>query len=332
MGDRIDNEEEEIVIPKMKAVSKPKNLKKRKREIETSDEEDGSKKPKSEEEDVDSGISKLDELKMLQQARANKLKGADMSSEGVKMSTMSGGGADGSSIASLTSHFTGQRAKVNTLDTRMEEFIEQEMAKRKADRALSGNSNSSEANASDPPVPAEEEPVEVDEDEEESKRLHELSAPSKAAPHPSSTHDAPSKSTLPAPITGVIDLSNANLRATSSTQSAPAPDHNAKRWHKHDGPIATSGILEIDLPVEEQLRMYEATRQAALEALKNQKKKRSNRTVQDDFGDLTEADMAVGNLAADFSKHKKSTTAYGGRATDIDALDKYKKRQAQMFR
>ena len=42
------NDDEDIVVPKMKAISKPKNLKKRKRDLdEPVEEEDPSKKSKS---------------------------------------------------------------------------------------------------------------------------------------------------------------------------------------------------------------------------------------------------------------------------------------------
>ena len=249
-------------------------------------------------------LSKLDEVKLVQQARGAKLRGSDMSSEGVQMSTMSGGGADGASIASLTSHFTGQRAQVNTLDTRLEEFIEQEMAKRKAERAQSGQNESTSVATSGTVAPAEEVPIEVDEDEEEAKRLHALTTPSQPASHAPASHEHGTKSNIPPPTPGVIDLSNANLRATSSSHSSSHTEQPVKKWHR-DGPVTTAGILEVDLPVEEQLRMYEATRLAALEALKNQKKKRRNnvhRGDYDDFEDLGDVESATGNVSADFSR------------------------------
>ena len=55
MSDRPENEEEDLEMPKLKVVSKPKNLKKRKRDIEPSEVEDPSKKFQSEEIDGEVG-------------------------------------------------------------------------------------------------------------------------------------------------------------------------------------------------------------------------------------------------------------------------------------
>ena len=229
-----------------------------------------------------------------------------MSSERVQLSKAAIGGAEEGSIASLGAHFTGQRAKVNTLDTRMEEFIEQEMAKRKALLSEAGANKTVEEEAR---AKAELEAAEKEEAVERARaerllelKPHDLPAGVSTAP-PSQQNSA--QASLVAANPNVIDLSNASLRAQSS--SSPAPSNEpAKKWHKHEGPSASSGILEVDLPVEEQLRMYEATRQAALDALKAQKKRRSNNPDRDDFVEhepgTQQRTLISGNVASDFSR------------------------------
>lgn len=236
-----------------------------------------------------------------------------MSSEHVQLSKAAVAVTDEQSIASLTNHFTGQRAKVNTLDKRMEEFIEQEMAKRKAQLAESGTStDAQDPKESEKALVEDAEVVEKEEDEEEEKeeeKLFEVKThePAEGASQKGSHAQGSLSSNAPR-IGNVIDLSNMNLRATSSTASATAAsDHQPKRWHKNEGPSTTAGILEVDLPVEEQLRMYEKTRQAALEALKAQRKKRPHgqRDEFDEFevyGDAKSQPLIAGNVSSDFSR------------------------------
>jgi len=314
--------------------------------------------------------SKLEETRILQQARATRVRGSDMSAEDVRLSSASGGDGEGEQIASLTTHFTGQRAKVNVLDTRLEEYIEREMAKRKSERVDHPDSASREAVSKEDAVAEEEKKeIEVDEDEEAEKRLHDLTTRPKTTESESNAHGEGASGIKAAHTSNVIDLSNATLRATSSTQSSSQTDTSTvKRHHRPDGPVTTAGILEIDLPVEEQLRMYEATRQAALEALRNQKRKRHTHHTRDEFGDLellsglAASSSGGGNVSADFSKRtfhspsvdllkrtlmpnavsnripfthtdkKHQHSSSGNRATDMDALDKYKKKQAAMHR
>lgn len=246
-----------------------------------------------------------------------------MSSERVLLSKAAIGGAEEGSIASLTSHFTGQRAKVNTLDTRMEEFIEQEMAKRKALLAdstrESGSSKTQEELAR---AKAELEAAEKEEAAERERankllevKSHDLPAGvSSGSATQSQSHSTQHVATGPK-ASNVIDLSNASLRATSSSSASAAPPNDApvKKWHKEGGG-GGSGILEVDLPVEEQLRMYEATRLAAIEALKAQKKRRNNKADRDDFVEYEAGEqrpsMIAGNVAADFSKRTFSSISF----------------------
>lgn len=238
----------------------------------------------------------------MQQARAGRVRGSDMSSEDVRLSSASGGDGEGESIASLNTHFTGQRAKINVLDTRLEEYIDREMAKRKAERAGQPETGVQEAPLVEEEVKKE---PEVDEDEEAEKQLHDLNTRTTQA-HSGSSSTRGDESMAKGPqSSNVIDLSNAKLRATSSVQTAAQTDAPAKRHYRQDGPTTTSGILEIDLPVEEQLRMYEATRQAALEAVRNQRRRRPTHE-RDEFGDLDVSATGVaatgGNISVDFSK------------------------------
>lgn len=249
-----------------------------------------------------------------------------MSSERVLLSKAAIGGTEEGSIASLTSHFTGQRAKVNTLDTRMEEFIEQEMAKRKA--LLAESTRESGTSKTQEEVARAKAELEAAEKEEAAERerankllevkSHDLPAGVSSGSAPQAKAQATQHASGPK-NPNVIDLSNASLRATSSTSSsaAPANDAPAKKWHKEGGGGGGSGILEVDLPVEEQLRMYEATRLAAIEALKAQKKRRHNNNDRDDFVEYEAGEqrpsMVAGNVAADFSKRTSSFSSLGNR-------------------
>jgi hypothetical protein len=228
-------------------------------------------------------------MKLLQQMRASRPKGSDMSSEHVQLSKAAIGSVEDQSIGSLTQNFTGQRAQVNTLDTRMEEFIEQEMAKRKAARAESGTEDPIEAGQSRVEPVVEEE---SDSEEEEQSLKAPPSLPEESLPQ------------IKADAGGgpVIDLSNTILRATSSTQSSTTSTEPTKKWHRNDAPTTTTGILEVDLPVEEQLRMFEATRQAALDALRDQRKRKPKRPTDDLSGFDDFAETTTGNMSSDFSK------------------------------
>lgn len=228
----------------------------------------------------------MEETRLMQQLRSARHRGSDMSSEDVRLSKAATGVAEDQSIGSLTQNFTGQRVQVNTLDKRMEEYIEQEMARRKA--ARSDNSQSEEAIVAEPIT---KEDVEQEEKEEKEKNL---------STKQKSTNEKPAQ--LP-PSTTVIDLSDTILRATSSSSAQPTTEPT-KKWHKHEGAAPTTGILEVELPVEEQLRMFEATREAALKALKEQRKRkpRPNRDLDSGFGDLGDATTAAGNVSSDFSK------------------------------
>lgn len=231
----------------------------------------------------------MEELRLMQQMRTGRQRGSDMSSEHVQLSKAALGDGTEQSIGSLKQNFTGQRAQVNTLDKRMEEYIEAEMAKRKANRATQGDEIEE---AQDEPVNV---PVpEEDEDEEE---------------EPSALQEARKKqeeANKPRVPTTVIDLSHASLRATSSTASeatASSSSSGKSFHHRHDSGPPTTGILEVDLPVEEQLRMFEKTREAALKALRDQRKKRPHKQAgADDLDDFGDNQPAPSNLSSDFSR------------------------------
>ena len=205
-----------------------------------------------------------------------------MSEERVLFSKVELGLADDGTIGSLNQTFTGQKEKVNTLDKRMEEYIEQEMAKRKEQRK-------EDWNATELVATTEENNADIEDQDSHAK---------KTSLSKQDLTTQPQKSETFKPV--VIDLSDTVLRVAPS--SAPSTE-SERRFHKSDGARSAVGILEVDLPVEEQLKMIEQTRLAALKALEEEKKKRHRQQDQktSDFFEALDA-SAPGNLSVNFSK------------------------------